>query len=107
MGEKPIVEKSNTEEIPDDGRISLGEEYSHRKVPLEIDVPASGEHIEHGLLNWDFYHVQIYEADSRGRVTIPASVREEYDRIHWIVSEPALEHGDIGAAYQTIHGNNE
>jgi len=97
MGDKPIIEKSNSQSIPDDGRICLGEEYEHRRVPLEIDVPVDSDEDK---ADFEFYSVSIYEADSRGRITLPAIVREEYDEVFWAVSEAAFEHGSIGEAYE-------
>ena len=101
MGDKPIIEKSNSEEMPSDGRICLGSDYAHRRVPLEICVPSDDDEEDH----YDFYTVEKFEADSRGRVTIPAPVREEYDELFWAVSEPAYEHGGIGEAYDARDDN--
>ena len=103
MGDKPIIEKSNSQTIPDDGRICLGEDYAHRRVPLELCVPADEDELTEGYdgdHRFTFYSVDKFEADSRGRVTLPAPVRDKYSQVLWIVSEPALEHGGIGEAYE-------
>jgi len=99
MGNKPIIEKSNREQIPSDGRLSLGDEYAHRRVPLEINVPAEdldGEPHD----GYCFYTVDKFEADSRGRVTIPAPIREQHNEVFWVVSEAAYEHGGLAEAYE-------
>jgi len=101
MGTEPIIEKSNSQTIPEDGRICLGEEYEHRRVPLELCVPTDDERLtEHGEHEYTFYTVDKFEADSRGRVTLPAPIREEYSEVLWIVSQPAFEHGGLGEAYE-------
>lgn len=103
MGTKPIIEKSNSQTIPEDGRICLGDEYEHRRVPLELCVPADEDDFTDaydGDHRFTFYTVDKFEADSRGRVTLPAPIREEYSEVLWIVSQPAFEHGGLGEAYE-------
>jgi len=100
MGSKPIIEKSNSETMPEDGRISLGKEYAHRRVPLEINIPMDEIDDEPEDEGFMFYTIDKFEADSRGRVTIPAPIRENYSRIFWIVSEAGYEHGSVGEAWE-------
>jgi hypothetical protein len=100
MGEIPKIpiEKTEEVEIPDDGRITLGEKYAHRRVPLEIRG-HTGETFEDAGDEYPEVEVasrpRYYEADSRGRITLPASVQERYNKIRYFVSEEAVEQGGL------------
>jgi len=103
MGHEPIQEEADIVEIPDDGRLCLGEDYAHRKVPLEICVPEGEPGAnEAGEVEYTVHSVEKRPADGRGRVNIPADVREQHDRIFYAVSEPAVEHGSLGEAYDAL-----
>lgn len=106
MGDIPI-ERSRKETIPEDGRITLGEEYSKRRVPIQIDG-VTDEKVEvegHKVDDVDpELAVRYFNCDERGRFTVPADIREMYDEIRYFVSEAAVEEGGIGEVLRQEYG---